>query len=153
MVICCNWFWLSQLWIYMNYILRFSQLVLSQCLDAVLVFANSHLMLNHNNQMAIIAAHTDTRWDHDQFLFAFLCIVFIALIVWYKHFTWLLKFSTLVFSQFIYPEKGEPDNTLSLNDDDDAQPRGDTDGKYELFSQVNNTVVENIKELILGGKM
>ncbi|XP_046374430.1 general transcription factor IIH subunit 3-like [Haliotis rufescens] len=36
-----------------------SKLSLSQCVDAVMVFANAHLMLGHHNQLAVIAAHTN----------------------------------------------------------------------------------------------
>ncbi|KAK7087555.1 general transcription factor IIH subunit 3-like [Littorina saxatilis] len=36
-----------------------TQVQLPECLDAALVFANSHLMLSHNNKLAVIAAHTD----------------------------------------------------------------------------------------------
>ncbi|XP_064612823.1 general transcription factor IIH subunit 3-like isoform X2 [Liolophura sinensis] len=35
------------------------QLTLSQCLDNVLVCANSHLMMNHKNKLAVIASHTN----------------------------------------------------------------------------------------------
>ncbi|XP_060067848.1 general transcription factor IIH subunit 3-like [Ylistrum balloti] len=36
-----------------------NQLSLSQCLECLMVFANSHLMMSHRNKLAVIAAHTD----------------------------------------------------------------------------------------------
>ncbi|XP_052800499.1 general transcription factor IIH subunit 3-like [Mya arenaria] len=33
------------------------QITLTRCVDSVMVFANSHLMMNHSNKLAIIAAH------------------------------------------------------------------------------------------------
>ena len=38
------------------------QLSLSQCLDCVMVFANSHLMMSHTNKLVVIAAHTNERF-------------------------------------------------------------------------------------------
>lgn len=35
------------------------QLSLSKCVDCVMVFANSHLMMNHLNKLAVIAAHSN----------------------------------------------------------------------------------------------
>ena len=37
------------------------QLTLSKCVDSMMVFANSHLMMNHRNKLAIIAAHSNAR--------------------------------------------------------------------------------------------
>uniref|UniRef100_A0A2C9L141 General transcription factor IIH subunit 3 n=1 Tax=Biomphalaria glabrata TaxID=6526 RepID=A0A2C9L141_BIOGL len=41
------------------------KLSLTHCVDSVAVLANSHLMLNHKNKLAVIAAHT----DHSVFLY------------------------------------------------------------------------------------
>ncbi|KAL8562612.1 hypothetical protein ACOMHN_045876 [Nucella lapillus] len=35
------------------------QVKLTECVDAALLFANSHLMLSHTNKLALIAAHSD----------------------------------------------------------------------------------------------
>jgi len=85
------------------------ELKFTQYLHAVMVFANAHLMLNHQNKLAVIAAHTDS-------------------------------------SKFVYPKKQTDDLPSSGGDED----RMESDGKYELFQQVDDTVAEEIKELILG---
>ncbi|XP_048771644.2 general transcription factor IIH subunit 3-like [Ostrea edulis] len=35
------------------------KMTLTECLDSVMVFAHSHLMMNHSNKLAVIAAHSD----------------------------------------------------------------------------------------------
>ncbi|KAK7474428.1 hypothetical protein BaRGS_00034311, partial [Batillaria attramentaria] len=84
-------------------------LQLCQCVDAALIFANSHLMLSHTNKLAIIAAHTDR-------------------------------------SHFLYPvrtsEGSEVDGT------GDAVPTS-RDGKYELFSQVDEIVKQELRQLVM----
>jgi len=87
------------------------ELKFSQYLHSIMVFANAHLMLSHQNKLAIIAAHTDS-------------------------------------SKFLYPLRALPEHLGSA-----AQEENDTaehDGKYELFTQVDNTVRDEIKELVLG---
>lgn len=56
------------------------------------------------------------------------------------------------FSQFLYPPQGDNDQT-SLTNGDEMSNRMKNDGKYELFSQVDNCVIDTIKELILSGKI
>ncbi|KAK3576556.1 hypothetical protein CHS0354_011234 [Potamilus streckersoni] len=83
---------------------------LTQFLDSVMVFTNSHLMMSHRNKLAVIAAHTNQ-------------------------------------SCFLYPRTesqeaaaggGEPGCSAGMND-----------GKYELFAQVNEQVMEEVKKLVL----
>ncbi|XP_052270361.1 general transcription factor IIH subunit 3-like isoform X2 [Dreissena polymorpha] len=38
------------------------QLTLSKCLDSLMVFANSHLMMHHMNKLAIISAHSNASF-------------------------------------------------------------------------------------------
>lgn len=38
------------------------KLTLTKCVDALMVFANSHLMMNHLNKLAIIAAHSNASY-------------------------------------------------------------------------------------------
>ncbi|KAL5017492.1 hypothetical protein ScPMuIL_007081 [Solemya velum] len=38
------------------------KLTLTRCLDSVMVFANSHLMMNHSNKLAVIASHTNKSY-------------------------------------------------------------------------------------------
>lgn len=86
-------------------------MVLTQYLDSLMVFGNAHLMLNHRNKLAIIAAHKDA-------------------------------------SPYLYPVHSD------LPQDDNAEDANQAarDGKYELFTQVNNTVREQIKEVFMLGK-
>ncbi|XP_013413480.1 general transcription factor IIH subunit 3 [Lingula anatina] len=79
------------------------ELEFSQCLDAVMVFANSHLMMNHKNRLAIIAAHSNE-------------------------------------STFLFP------NPANSNSNEHFV----RDGRYELFSQVNETIKTKIKSIIDG---
>ena len=52
---------LFQLIFLLKYLINIFQCDLFGCLDSILVFANSHLMMKHGNQLAIIASHTNQR--------------------------------------------------------------------------------------------
>lgn len=84
-------------------------LQLCQCVDAALIFANSHLMLSHTNKLAIIAAHT----DH---------------------------------SHFLYPVRTTDQTEIDYSGDGTPAKR---DGKYELFSQVDDVVKRKLRQLVL----
>jgi len=81
----------------------------TQCMDSLLVFCNSHLMLSHKNKLAIIAAHANS-------------------------------------SKFLYPRRAVSDDTTS--EDGDSTARGERDGKYELFAEVDSTLHDEIKDLV-----
>lgn len=90
------------------------------CLDSILVFANSHLMMKHGNQLAIIASHTNQ-------------------------------------SYFLYPQgkTEEPVVTSDTNSEtptDEIGPRPSSDGRYELFTQVDEQITTQVKSLILGAE-
>ena len=55
-------------------------------------------------------------------------------------------------SQFLFPKK-ELAGDLADRANDDAVRRGEVDGKYELFAQLNNSIKDEIKDLILNGKL
>uniref|UniRef100_A0A8C0IPN8 General transcription factor IIH subunit 3 n=1 Tax=Chelonoidis abingdonii TaxID=106734 RepID=A0A8C0IPN8_CHEAB len=40
-----------------------SEFTLSKCLDAVMVMGNSHLFMNRSNKLAVIASHTQERYN------------------------------------------------------------------------------------------
>lgn len=58
-------------------------------------------------------------------------------------------FVATICSKFLYPKQSAPDDTSS--DDGEMSRRGQHDGKYELFAEVDDTVHEEIKDLILNG--
>lgn len=49
----------NPVWWGKNLTTRTTQLTLSKCLDAVMVFSNAHLMMCHQNKLAIIASHSN----------------------------------------------------------------------------------------------
>ena len=53
-------------------------------------------------------------------------------------------------SKFLYPLKSRPEHLGPASNEDNGD-RGESDGRYELFAQLDNTVTEEIKELVLGG--
>ena len=44
------------------YIFVILQISLAQCVESVMVFANSHLMMSSRNNLSVIAAHTNKRY-------------------------------------------------------------------------------------------
>ena len=52
------------------------------------------------------------------------------------------------FSKFLYPR---PQTVMDA--DGDTVMAGSSDGKYELFSQVDKVIIEEIKGLILDGEI
>lgn len=70
---CGTFEWATQIW--MIIICKFSNLkylypfvpifqrILSESLDAIMVFCSSHLMLHHQNKLVLIAAHTNCRYN------------------------------------------------------------------------------------------
>ncbi|KAL3857152.1 hypothetical protein ACJMK2_011847 [Sinanodonta woodiana] len=82
---------------------------LTQFLDSIMVFTNSHLMMNHRNKLAVIAAHTNQ-------------------------------------SCFLYPRA---ESREAAGGGEPGGAAGAHDGKYELFAQVNEQVMEEVKNLIL----
>jgi len=46
----------------MSFVWIVLQLSLSRCVDALMVFGNSHLMMNHLNKLAFISAHSNARF-------------------------------------------------------------------------------------------
>lgn len=88
------------------------------CLDSLLVFANSHLMMKHGNQLAIIASHTNQ-------------------------------------SYFLYPQgKIEEPCVSDPNSEttDENGARALSDGRYELFTQVDEQITTQVKNLVLGSE-
>ncbi|CAN0422318.1 unnamed protein product [Lampetra fluviatilis] len=45
------------------------EFTLPRCVDAVMVFANSHLAMSRNHRLAVIASHNQERRDHFRFLY------------------------------------------------------------------------------------
>eukprot|EP00057_Strongylocentrotus_purpuratus_P009995 XP_011664469.1 PREDICTED: general transcription factor IIH subunit 3 [Strongylocentrotus purpuratus] len=84
-------------------------LALSQCMDAVVVFINSHLMMDRRNKVAVIASHTNE-------------------------------------SRFLYPKKTS--DAFDDGDDQREQDEMSSDGKYEVFASINDTVMEELKNLV-----
>jgi len=60
--------------------------------------------------------------------------------------------SDIVFvcSKFLYPKRDFANDAMS--DDGDGLQAGNNDGKYELFAEVDNTVREEIKDLVFNGE-
>jgi len=60
--------------------------------------------------------------------------------------------SDIVFvcSKFLYPKRDFANDAMS--DDGDGLQAGNHDGKYELFAEVDNTVREEIKDLVFNGE-
>ncbi|XP_072044075.1 general transcription factor IIH subunit 3-like isoform X2 [Amphiura filiformis] len=81
------------------------KLTLSECMDHVMVFVNSHLMMSHKNKVAVIASHTNE-------------------------------------SRFLYPRRILP------GQDQAVESNRLTDGKYEQFAVVNDSVQEELKLLV-----
>ncbi|KAJ6656734.1 hypothetical protein lerEdw1_003622 [Lerista edwardsae] len=85
-----------------------SELTLSQCLDAVMVLGNSHLFMNRNNKLAVIASHIQE-------------------------------------SRFLYPGKHWAAADL-FGEVGESNISGSKDGKYELLTNINDTIaIEVIK--------
>jgi len=55
----------------------------------------------------------------------------------------------IVHSKFLYPKRDSTSDAMS--DDGDGSQGGNHDGKYELFAEVDNTVREEIKDLVFNG--
>ncbi|XP_032992304.1 general transcription factor IIH subunit 3 isoform X2 [Lacerta agilis] len=84
-----------------------SELTLSKCLDAAMVLGNSHLFMNRNNKLAVIASHIQE-------------------------------------SRFLYPGKHwAPADIFG-----ESNISGSKDGKYELLTTINETIAEEIKDLM-----
>jgi len=56
----------------------------------------------------------------------------------------------VVCSKFLYPKRDLAN--YGLSDDGDSSQAGSHDGKYELFAEVDNTVREEIKDLVFNGE-
>ena len=52
------------------------------------------------------------------------------------------------YSKFLYPLKSDLDQNPQNIDGDQPQPRGEKNGKYELFAKVENTIREEIFSLM-----
>jgi len=50
----------------------------------------------------------------------------------------------------LYPKRDVANDAMS--DDGDGLQAGNDDGKYELFAEVDNTVREEIKDLVFNGE-
>ncbi|XP_008111892.2 general transcription factor IIH subunit 3 isoform X1 [Anolis carolinensis] len=90
-----------------------SKLTLSKCLDASMVLGNSHLFMNRNNKLAVIASHIQE-------------------------------------SRFLYPGKRWEIIDI-FGEAVDANMYGSKDGKYELLTTVNETIAEEIQDLMTNG--
>ncbi|ELU14215.1 hypothetical protein CAPTEDRAFT_169977 [Capitella teleta] len=82
--------------------------ILSESLDALMVFCSAHLMLHHQNQLVVLAAHTNC-------------------------------------SQVIFPSPNAHDAAMN----GDAAFRGQSDGKYEVFAEVQSIIKDQLTDLIL----
>jgi len=89
------------------------QITFTQCVDAVLVFCNSHLLLNRKNQLCIIASHVN-------------------------------------YSKFLYPKRDSGNDAGS--DDGETTLRGKGDGRYELFANIEETVREELSDLVVNDR-
>ncbi|XP_042297677.1 general transcription factor IIH subunit 3 isoform X1 [Sceloporus undulatus] len=87
-----------------------SELTLSKCLDATMVLGNSHLFMNRNNKLAVIASHIQE-------------------------------------SRFLYPGKHWAALDL-FAEAGESNISGSKDGKYELLTTINETIAEEIKDLM-----
>ncbi|KAJ7309751.1 hypothetical protein JRQ81_007816 [Phrynocephalus forsythii] len=87
-----------------------SELTLSKCLDATMVLGNSHLFMNRNNKLAVIASHIQE-------------------------------------SRFLYPGKRWAAADL-FGEAGEATVSGSKDGKYELLTTINETIAEEIRDLM-----
>ncbi|KAH0625388.1 hypothetical protein JD844_014874 [Phrynosoma platyrhinos] len=85
-------------------------LTLSKCLDATMVLGNSHLFMNRNNKLAVIASHIQE-------------------------------------SRFLYPGKHWAALDL-FAEAGESNISGSKDGKYELLTTINETIAEEIKDLM-----
>ncbi|NXK83113.1 TF2H3 factor, partial [Amazona guildingii] len=95
-----------------------AELTLSKCIDAVMVLGNSHLLMNRNNRLAVIASHTQE-------------------------------------SRFLYPGKGWTAADLFGDGGSSMESNcsGSKDGKYELLTAINDTIAEEIKDLMTKSDM
>jgi len=57
---------------------------------------------------------------------------------------------SFICSKFLYPKRDFANDAMS--DDGDNLQAGNHDGKYELFAEVDNTVREEIKDLVFNGE-
>ena len=55
--------------IYMHLQALTSGISISQCIDSLLVFCNTHMMLSHRNKLAVIAAHSSGRYLSQIFVY------------------------------------------------------------------------------------
>ena len=60
----------------------------------------------------------------------------------------LYAFISFGCSKFLY---AKPETSVSDRTDSDAGESAPTDGKYELFAQINTTIKDQLKDLILNG--
>lgn len=56
-----HWFGVTFV-IFNHFVFHSPQFTLSKCLDAALVLGNSHLFMNRNNKLAVIASHIQERY-------------------------------------------------------------------------------------------
>jgi len=68
----------------------------------------------------------------------------------YLYFCCLIHEISIVCSKFLYPKRDFANDAMS--DDGDSLQGGNHDGKYELFAEVDNTVREEIKDLVFNGE-
>ncbi|XP_044296440.1 general transcription factor IIH subunit 3 isoform X1 [Varanus komodoensis] len=87
-----------------------SELSLSKCLDATMVLGNSHLFMNRNNKLAVIASHIRE-------------------------------------SRFLYPGKHWAPVDV-FGESGESNILGSKDGKYELLTTINETIAEELKDLM-----
>lgn len=84
-------------------------LTFTNCIEELLVFCNSHLMMDQRNKLCVIAAHPSKN-------------------------------------KFLFPKSELSDETAS--DDSEIMRQTKSDGQYELFAKVSETIREEVKDLI-----
>ena len=64
----------------------------------------------------------------------------------YNSTDWITKPESFLCSKFLFPKQN------AASDEAESTLVGSTDGKYELFAQVDKVIVDEIRDLVLNGK-
>ena len=58
----------------------------------------------------------------------------------------------MCFSKFIYPKRETQEDKADSSEDETTPRARPLDGKYELFTQLDNTIADEICNLVLNGE-
>ncbi|XP_014677651.1 PREDICTED: general transcription factor IIH subunit 3-like isoform X2 [Priapulus caudatus] len=112
---------------------------LHKCLDSIMVFCNSHLMLNSENKLAVLASHT----DQSKFLYP------------------KAESATAAAPPSVEPREdvismatGEESNDSMFSRTNGPGSCGEgkqtsSDGRHELLAQLDDSLIDQLKEMIL----